>query len=134
MSLRNRVARTLSVMAALLMTACSRGPAADPAGSSGPADPSRGARLVDQFGCLNCHSTDGRARVGPTWKGLAGSKVQLTDGRSVLADPDYLTRAVRDPDADIVAGYPPGVMRGAMPPGEITDADIAAIVAYLESL
>jgi cytochrome c oxidase subunit 2 len=49
---------------------------------------------------------------------------------TVTADADYLERALRDPAAEIAAGYPP-----AMPPfGQLGKADLHALLAWLESL
>lgn len=96
--------------------------------------PARGRRLAEQRGCLNCHSTDGAHGVGPSWKGLAGSQAKLADGRSVTRDRDYLTRAILEPDAEIVAGYSPGVMGGAMPGRRLNEVEVAGLVRYLESL
>ncbi|MGH9154534.1 MAG: c-type cytochrome, partial [Acidimicrobiales bacterium] len=95
---------------------------------------SRGRRLVEQRGCLRCHSSDGKSGVGPTWKGLSGSGVKLTDGRTVKADRDYLIRAIAEPDADTVSGFPPEVMAGAIPGRPLSEAEIADIVGYLETL
>ena len=53
--------------------------------------------------------------VGPTWKGLAGSRVKLVDGTTVTADNAYLRTAIEDPDRQIVAGDQSGVMRAAIP-------------------
>ncbi len=93
-----------------------------------------GEALVAARGCLSCHSTDGSSGTGPTWEGLAGSQAHLSDGRAILADQDYLRRAILDPDADTVDGYPGGLMRSAVPAGSLTDAEVDAIVAYLEAL
>lgn len=94
----------------------------------------RGRRLADQRGCLTCHSTDGAQGVGPSWKDLAGSTARLTDGRSVLRDSAYLTRAILEPDAEIVTGYSEGVMAGAMPGKRLSKTEVEALVQYLESL
>ncbi|MDP8976820.1 MAG: cytochrome c [Actinomycetota bacterium] len=99
---------------------------------SGPA--ARGAELVETKGCLSCHSTDGSRGAGPTWEGLAGSPVELANGRSVVADEDYLMRSILEPDADTVAGFPAGLMASTVRPGTVTDDEAAAIVAYLKSL
>jgi len=49
---------------------------------------------------------------------------------TVTADTAYLTRAIREPTAEVVAGYPP-----AMPPYPgLAEGDVAALVAWLESL
>jgi cytochrome c oxidase subunit 2 len=91
----------------------------------------RGARLVEEQGCLSCHSTDGTEMVGPTWLGLYGSQRQLEDGSSVVADEDYLSRAILDPASQIVAGYP-----NVMPPtyGTLSDEEIGAMIAFINSL
>lgn len=94
----------------------------------------RGAELVETRGCLSCHSTDGSRGAGPTWEGLAGSRVELADGRTVVADEEYLLRSVLEPDADTVAGFPPGLMASAVRPGSLSDDEARAIVAYLQTL
>ena len=92
----------------------------------------RGATLATENGCASCHSIDGSVLVGPTWKGLWGSKVPLKGGGSVTADLAYITRSVRDPNAerrDTAAGVMPQYGRD-----RLSDADLAAIVAYLKEL
>jgi cytochrome c551/c552 len=94
----------------------------------------RGQRLVEQKGCLACHSTDGSRSQGPTWKGAAGSQVKLTDGATVTADAAYLRRSILDPDAQTVAGFPAALMAARIPPGTVTEEEASAIVAYIETL
>lgn len=93
-----------------------------------------GKALYASKGCSGCHSIDGSKRTGPTWKGLAGSTVKLTNGQSVKADAKYLLQSIENPDKQIVAGYQPGVMSGSIPKGSIPAADAAKLVAYIESL
>jgi cytochrome c oxidase subunit 2 len=97
----------------------------------------KGQQLAQQFGCLACHSTTGATVVGPTWKGLAGSKVDLTNGQSVTADDDYLKESILQPDAKIVKGFQPGIMTGVVQSVEsqIQQGDnLDALVAYIKSL
>ena len=134
-----RRTRAASLLAAALVfgaAACGGGGDGEASGTGADRAPSatRGKRLVEQRGCLSCHTTDGRRWVGPTWKGLAGSQVTLADGRTVTADDDYLRRSIREPDAEIVAGFRPGVMGEAIPGGPLTAADIDDVVAYLQTL
>jgi len=111
-------------------------PAASPAGSpvGSPVavlgDAKAGKMLASQ--CLACHTIDGSQAVGPTWKGLYGSEVELEDGSTVVADAAYLMESIKDPNAKIVKGFP----AGAMPPyGSIlSDENIADLVAYIETL
>jgi len=91
-----------------------------------------GERLSKVKGCMACHSTDGTRLVGPTWKGLFGKSVNVVSGgatREVKADEAYLKRSITDPGAEIVASYDP-----LMPKVQLSDDEIAAIIAYLESL
>ena len=90
----------------------------------------RGKRLVEMHGCLDCHTTDGRDQIGPTWKSLHGSPVTLADGQVVVADEGYLRASVREPNAQIVEGYLPDIML----PTQLTEAEIASIVEYIKSL
>ena len=90
----------------------------------------RGKRLIEQHGCLDCHTTDGRDQIGPTWKSLYGSTVTLAGGEVVVADAGYLWAAVRDPNAQIVEGY----LADIMLPLQLTDAEITSIVEFIKSL
>lgn len=99
-----------------------------------PPEAERGRMLVEERGCLSCHSLDGRRLAGPTWKGLAGSEVKLADGRQVVADAGYLRRSVLEPDGDVVAGFPAGLMSSVIRPGTVSPEEADAIVRYLETL
>jgi mono/diheme cytochrome c family protein len=94
----------------------------------------RGKALYTSLGCSSCHSTSGASGVGPTWKGLAGSRVKLTDGSTVTANDAYLLRSIENPDKQIVAGYQRGVMSGSVAPGSVSPSDAKALVAYIKSL
>ena len=102
------------------------------AAASGAA--AQGKALYASKGCQGCHSIDGSKRTGPTWKGLAGSTVKLTGGKSVKANRAYLLSSIEVPDKQIVAGYQPGVMSGSIPKGSISAADAVKLVAYINSL
>lgn len=86
--------------------------------------------LYRSQGCVGCHSVDGRPNVGPTWLGLWESERELESGETVIADAAYLHESIVDPNAQIVRGYP-----AAMPPyGHLTDEEIDALIAFIESL
>lgn len=97
------------------------------------ADPDTGAppgkRLANEYGCLACHTVDGGVSVGPTWKGLYGSQVELTDGTTATVDRDYLVRSIRDPQAQV-----PTSAKVPMPVNQVPDADVATIVDYIITL
>lgn len=81
--------------------------------------------------CLACHSVDGTRRVGPSFKGLAGSERRLADGSVVQANDDYLLRSILEPNAQVVEGYPP-----VMPPlgGTLNQTQIESVNLYIKSL
>ena len=88
----------------------------------------QGQQLYQQ-NCAACHSIDGSAATGPTWKGLYGHDVTLEDGSTVTADDAYIHESIVDPMAKIVQGFPP-----AMPPFTLSDDEINAIIAYMKTL
>jgi cytochrome c oxidase subunit 2 len=92
----------------------------------------KGRTTAEQAGCFACHTTDGRPGTGPTWLGLFGSEVQLSDGTTVIADEEYLRRAIVEPLTEVVAGYRP-----VMPSGfgeRLSEEEIQAIIDYIRSL
>jgi cytochrome c oxidase subunit II len=93
------------------------------------AEATAGKAAVAELGCSTCHSVDGSDGVGPTWKGLAGSKVELDSGKTVTADDAYLTRAITKPGDQVVAGF-----KSIMPERDLPDDQVASIVAYLNAL
>jgi cytochrome c oxidase subunit 2 len=90
----------------------------------------RGQALVAANGCIACHSFNGTPGIGPTWGGLFGSTVALSDGTSVTADEAFIAESIEAPQAKIVAGYETQVM----PAYVFTDQEIADIVAYIKTL
>ncbi len=74
--------------------------------------------------------------TGPSWKGLAGSRVRLGDGRTLIANDAYLTRHIIDPNALTVQGYPGDVMAEATESLELTRKpfDVRALVAFIDSV
>jgi cytochrome c oxidase subunit 2 len=90
-----------------------------------------GEKLYHRRGCAQCHTIDGKAGTGPTWKGLYGKHVKMTDGSSVLADDNYIRESILDPQAKIVAGFDP-VMSTYK--GLVSDDEITALIEFIKSL
>lgn len=88
-----------------------------------------GRELTLTRGCSACHGEDGAGDVGAPLKGLYGSMVELEDGTTVLADTEFIRRSIVDPKADVAAGY-----TISMPETTLSDAEIDAVVAYIEEL
>ena len=90
----------------------------------------QGKLLVIRNGCIGCHSVDGARMTGPTWFGLYGTKVELADGTTVVADDSYFAESILNPKAKEVAGFAPTVM----PPYALTEEEISNIIAYFKTL
>lgn len=118
--------RVVVALGAVILIGCGGGGAGEGAPSSGAV---RGAAVARARGCVACHSVDGGASVGPTWKGLAGREVVLEGGGSVRADSAYLTESIVEPAAKRVRGF-----AVTMPRFALTDAEVSALVTYIETL
>ena len=92
----------------------------------------RGSKLVTQYGCVACHSLDGTKIVGPSWKGIYGHEVTLSDGTTVEVNDEYLKESILNPASQLVQGY-----QNLMPAtyrDQLTDAQIADIIEFIKSL
>ena len=100
--------------------------------ASGPAQPDMaqyGFALFRQLGCSGCH--DARSTIhAPLLDGAYGRTVHLQDGRSVVADADYLRDSILVPAKDVVAGFEPVMPSYA---GQVSEEDLQALIAYLQS-
>ena len=98
--------------------------------NSNGSSPEEGQNLSVLKGCAACHSVDKSTKIGPPWRGLYGSQVELNDGSLVTADEAYLLESIKDPNAKIVKGF----TRGAMPLVSLTDSEINSLIAYIKSV
>ncbi|MBK8988531.1 MAG: cytochrome c oxidase subunit II [Chloroflexi bacterium] len=106
----------------------------------------RGEIWYTEYGCLACHSLDGRDMAGPTWLGLYGHEAQLADGTAVPVDDDYLRESIVNPNLKLVAGYNADVMpqnfgeRMAEKEAQILAAEgisidtIADLIAFIQTI
>ena len=94
-----------------------------------------GKRIMKNIGCFACHTLDGNKLVGPSFKGIYGSKVTVTTGGSdheITVDDEYIKRSIYDPNADVVKGFNKGLMQPYK--GQLSENDIKQITEYLKSL
>ncbi|HZZ77455.1 MAG TPA: cytochrome c oxidase subunit II [Gemmataceae bacterium] len=90
----------------------------------------QGRKTFLKYRCISCHSADADARA-PVLEELYGKRVQLRDGRSVIADEDYLRESIMTPGAKVVMGW-----ENIMPTfqGQVDQEDVNQLVAYIKSL
>src|SRR5438128_3818861 len=91
---------------------------------------SNGQNIFQQLGCVTCHRSDTQGR-GPNLVGLFGKQVQLEDGRTVIADENYVRESILNPSAKIVSGFKP-----IMPvfQGLVSEEQLNTLIAYIKSL
>jgi cytochrome c oxidase subunit 2 len=89
-----------------------------------------GQSLFLQLGCNTCHRFDTQGR-GPNLAGIFGKPVELEDGRTVMADENYVRESILNPSAKIVSGFKP-----IMPvfQGLVSEEQVNALIAYVKSL
>lgn len=85
-----------------------------------------GAKLFATLGCQTCHG-----QQAPSIAGLFGSTVELSDGRKVAADEQYIRDSILDATRDIVKGYAP-----LMPSfrNQISEEQLSELIAYIKSV
>ena len=82
--------------------------------------------------CLGCHTVGSSAKGRfPDWAGIGANASKRKKGYS---DVDYLSESLYEPDAFIVEGFNPGMTPAHKPPIGLSDQEILAVIAYLQSL
>ena len=105
---------------------------ADKAASSMSMAPDKlGAMLYEKKGCVACHSIDGSARVGPSFKGQFGLEIPQEGAPARLMDENYIRESIIYPTK---AGRP-GIAR-SMPSfdGQLKEKEIEGLIAFIKSL
>ena len=100
--------------------------------ASGPREPGLaqyGFTLFRQLGCSGCHAA-GSTVHAPSLAGLFGRQVRLQDGRTIVADENYVRDAILLPRKDVVAGFDPVMPSFA---GQVSEEDLQALIAYLRA-
>ena len=64
-------------------------------------------------------------------RGKWGTQEQLADGSSVLVDAAYIDESIRQPQAKVVANYPPVMV---IDQNSISDQDVELLTVYIQSL
>jgi cytochrome c oxidase subunit II len=91
-----------------------------------------GAQLFESLACNTCHRPGlGMTPRAPRLEGLFGRQVKLADGRTLVANEDYIRESILSPTAKVVAGWQP-----IMPTfqGQVTEEQLVQLIAYVKSL
>jgi cytochrome c5 len=90
------------------------------------ADPSLGADLLDEHGCLACHGGSNAGRLAP---GFADLPDVAAERHPPLQAAAYIYEAIIYPGAHTVTGYPNNMPRNY--DAQIPDDELGHIIAYL---
>lgn len=92
-----------------------------------------GKKVAKDSGCFGCHSTDGSVTVGPSFKGMYGSKeTVIRNGKKIeiIVDEQYLRDSIQQPGEDIVEGFDP-----MMPSyNNLSEEELDALVEYIKNV
>jgi cytochrome c oxidase subunit 2 len=89
-----------------------------------------GQKLFQDLVCVTCH-TPGAQGPGPIFTGLWGKQIELQGGGKITFEEAYIRESIVNPQAKIVAGYPP-----VMPTfqGLVTEEQLLQLIAYVRSV
>jgi len=100
-----------------------------------------GKLIWERKGCKGCHSIDGTAGTGPTFKGLWGMTKEdhLTKNystgvtRPTVVDENYLRDSINEPNSEIRDKYPsPSPMPSFK--GQLSDKQINGVIEFLKTI
>lgn len=99
-------------------------------GSASDTPAAAGEKLFQSQGCIACHR-QGATIQAPLLTHVFGSTVTLQSGATVVADEAYIRESIMNPQAKIVAGFPP-----IMPTfqGLVSEEQVLQLIAYIKSL
>jgi glucose/arabinose dehydrogenase/cytochrome c551/c552 len=96
-----------------------------------------GRRVSQLYGCSACHAVDNTevSRLGPTWKGLYGSRRPYAKGAlQALADEAYLRESILEPAAKVISGFERGDAGMPSYAGVLTDPQIESVILFIKSI
>jgi cytochrome c oxidase subunit 2 len=102
------------------------------AAAEAPSSEPRGLTVMNELGCIGCHSLDGSDGIGPSLYQLNGQQRIVSSAgqnQELSIDEAYLKRAIREPNAELVEGY--GPLMPAYDQASLSEEDLQAVVDYL---
>ena len=93
--------------------------------------PAEAGKILFTRRCNQCHTNDGTAKTGPSFKGIYGQEHKMRDGSVVKVDENYIRESILDPQAKVRDGFQP-----VMPTfkGILKDEEINFLIEYIKSL
>jgi mono/diheme cytochrome c family protein len=92
-----------------------------------------GRELMEGKGlCFTCHTVGQKGML--RFPDLEGIGARAGDRVPGLSDVEYLAQSLYEPDEFIVPGFSPGMPAAHRPPIGLSDEEILAVLAYLQSL
>ena len=82
--------------------------------------------------CLTCHTIGKSGAL--RFPDLAGVDARAKTREPGLSDVEYFAQAMYEPNAFVVPGFNPGMPTINKPPIGLTDQEILAVIAYLQTL
>ena len=95
----------------------------------GPAE--RGRKLYVVHGCAGCHSVDGSAKTGPSFKGIWNQTHRFANAPPAVVDENYIRESIVDPSAKIREGYEDKMNSYQ---GTFSDEEIGYLIKFIQSL
>lgn len=100
-------------------------------------DPYKGLPLAEvgkkvyESRCIACHTLTDKPGVGPGWKGIWGRHSKLTDGSEALVDENYVRESMFNPNAKVVAGFPPAMTPFA---GQLSEDEVMGVIEFMKTV
>jgi cytochrome c oxidase subunit II len=90
-----------------------------------------GAMVYTRKGCNSCHTIDGSASTGPTWKNLFGDVHHYTNGETQTVSENTLREDIPYSQKRILQGF-----ENKMPTfaGQINELELDGVILYIKSL
>jgi len=91
-----------------------------------------GRELYEKKACVTCHTIDGSALQGPSFKGIFERERVFADGTRLPPDMNletYIRESIVDPNARKVAGF-----SAVMPKIALTEREIDCLIAFIKSV
>ena len=81
--------------------------------------------------CTVCHSTSKEKLIGPGLGGIFKTRRELSNGRTVFADENYIRKSILNPSAELVQGFANQMTPFA---GLLSEEELSGLIEYIKTL